>query len=115
MIDNSELSSPLVERVRNRVLSVRSVLDRRDGAATRRRKAEGGPRLDNKSSLSREVRALRIVFRELGEAHRQFRRQTQAPVSPVLRSAAIAFKQEPSLMSLVPVAGYLDDMHLLAW
>ena len=65
--------------------------------------------------MSREVRALRIVFRELGETHRQYRRRTQAPVSIPLRSAAIAFKQEPSLMSLVPVAGFLDDMHLLAW
>jgi len=127
MIDNSgsidrlaapEPHSPLVERVRDRVLRARGVLDRRDGAATRARRRAGASAsasMDAKSPMSREVRALRIVFRELGETHRQYRRRTHAPISTVLRSAAIAFKQEPSLMSLVPVAGFLDDMQLLEW
>jgi hypothetical protein len=36
-------------------------------------------------------------------------------VTPALRDAARAFKQEPSLLSLVPVAGFLDDLKLLEW
>ena len=128
MIDNSasidrlaapEPHSPLVERVRDRVLRARGVLDRKDGAATRARRRTGAAAasasIAGKTPMSREVRALRIVFRELGETHRQYRRRTQAPISSVLRTAAIAFKQEPSLMSLVPVAGFLDDMQLLEW
>lgn len=114
-------SSPLADRVRDRVLRARGVLDRRDGATIRRRRegtlaaAEGKPGLDGKTPLSREVRALRIVFRELGKTHRQYRRRTHAPISGALRSAAIAFKLEPSLISLVPVAGFLDEMQLLKW
>jgi hypothetical protein len=32
-----------------------------------------------------------------------------------LREATTAFKQEPSLLSLVPVAAFLDDLGILAW
>ena len=67
------------------------------------------------TAMSREVRALRVVFREMGRTHRQYRQRTQTPISTDLRSAAIAFRQEPSLMSLVPVASFLDEMRLLEW
>ncbi len=113
-------SSPLADRVRDRVLRARGVLDRRDGATIRRRRdgtltaPEAKPSL-SKTPLSREERALRIVFRELGKTHRQYRRRTHAPISGALRSAAIAFKMEPTLISLVPVAGFLDEMQLLKW
>jgi len=115
-----EPSSPLADRVRERVLQARGSLDRREGATPRRRRegtlaaaSQTGP--DGKTPMSREVRALRMVFRELGRTHRQYRRRTHAPISVALRSAAIAFKQEPSLISLVPVAGFLDEMQLLEW
>lgn len=115
-----EPSSPLADRVRDRVLRARGSLDRRDGAILRRRREspqdvpnDAGP--DRRTPMSRELRALRMVFRELGRTHRQYRRRTHAPVSEALRSAAIAFRQEPSLISLVPVAGFLDEMQLLKW
>jgi hypothetical protein len=115
-----EPSSPLADRVRDRVLRARGSLDRRDGATIRRGResaltAVSDTGSDGKTPMSREVRALRMVFRELGRTARQYRRRTHAPISGALRSAAIAFKQEPSLISLVPVAGFLDEMQLLKW
>lgn len=56
-----------------------------------------------------------MVFREMGRTHRQYRRLTQSPISTDLRNAAIAFRQEPSLMTLVPVASFLDEKQLLKW
>ena len=109
--------TPLVERVRNRVQHVRGRLDRREGLGLRRSEAGEAvvARSDSSTPWSRELRALRIVFREMGRTHRQYRRLTHSPISMDLRSAAIAFRQEPSLMSLVPVASFLDDMRLLKW
>ena len=124
MTDNSGFSAvpaptpgaPLVERVRNRVQHVRGRLDRREGGLRRRSEAgEAVARSDSSTPWSRELRALRIVFREMGRTHRQYRRLTHSPISMDLRSAAIAFRQEPSLMSLVPVASFLDEMRLLKW
>ena len=68
-----------------------------------------------KPMLSPQVRALRSVFLDLGDVHRSYRRRTGEPVSPVLRNAALAFKQDQTLTSLVPVAEYLDDLDLLEW
>ena len=109
--------TPLVERVRNRVQHVRGRLDRREGLGLRRSEAGEAvvARTDSSTPWSRELRALRIVFREMGRTHRQYRRLTHSPISMYLRSAAIAFRQEPSLMSLVPVASFLDEMRLLKW
>lgn len=112
----------IIDRVRDRVEHVTRALERRDSASRprlRRRpptdritpetvRASGVP-------LSREARALRSVFRDLGATHRQYRHRTGAPVSPVLRAAAMAFKQDPSLQSLAPVAGFLDELDLLDW
>lgn len=110
--------TPLIERVRNRVRRAHGLIDRRDSRARRRMGGSGDATLMGSGSsapISREVRALRVVFREMGRTHRQYRRQTQAPISTDLRSAAIAFRQEPSLMSLIPVASFLDEMRLLEW
>jgi hypothetical protein len=93
-------------------------LEHRDGTPRPRRRARQSPSypaLGQKVPMSEEVRALRAVFHELGETHRQYRRRTGTPVSADLRSAAMAFKQEPSLISLLPVAGFLDDLQLLEW
>jgi len=90
----------LSDRVRDRVSAAEAALDRGAGSPAR---------------LSREVQALRTVFSDLGDTHRRYRRETGAPVSPALRSAAIAFRQEPSLISLLPVAAFLDELGLLPW
>lgn len=90
----------LSDRVRDRVGAAEAAIDRGRGSPSR---------------LNREVRALRTVFTDLGDTHRRYRRQTGAPVSPALRSAAIAFRQEPSLISLLPVAAFLDELGLLPW
>jgi hypothetical protein len=56
-----------------------------------------------------------MIFRELGDAHRRYRLRTRIPGTPALRAAAYAFKQEPSVLSLVPVAAFLDDLGILPW
>jgi plasmid stabilization system protein ParE len=64
---------------------------------------------------TQEVRALRDVMRQLGDVHTQYRKRTGKRVSPPLRAAVDAFKQEPSLSSLLPVAAIVDDLKLLTW
>jgi hypothetical protein len=64
---------------------------------------------------ARERACLRAVFFELGDAHRRYRVTTGQVVTPALRAATSAFKQEPSLISLVPVAAFLDELGILAW
>ncbi|HEY7682056.1 MAG TPA: hypothetical protein VH879_05400 [Gemmatimonadales bacterium] len=66
-------------------------------------------------ALARERACLRMIFRELGDAHRRYRLRTRIPGTPALRAAAYAFKQEPSVLSLVPVAAFLDDLGILPW
>jgi hypothetical protein len=112
-------SRPLVERVRDQVLLAHRALERRDGASRPRIRRRSRERLNPSAGpptpLSREVRALRRVFGDLGVVYRQYRRRTGEPVSVAIRTAANAFKQEPSLIALVPVAGFLDDLELLDW
>jgi hypothetical protein len=67
------------------------------------------------SGTPRETRALRRVFREMGRTQRTARRQTGQTPSPVVREAALAFRQAPSLSALVLVAASLDEVGLLAW
>ena len=95
----------LLERVRTHVLSVNRALQRRDGRA-----APAGAQ-----EHTRELRALNIVFHRLGKTHRRYREQTGEQVPVPLKAAARAFKREPSVFSLVPVAGFLDDLRLLKW
>jgi hypothetical protein len=91
---------------------------RRDGAArplirpARKTKPANG---EAASPRDRETRALRAVFVDLGKRYRQYRERTGAPLSPAIRTAARAFKAEPSLVALVPVAGFLDELALLDW
>jgi hypothetical protein len=63
----------------------------------------------------RESRSLKRVFQDLGVSYRTYRRKTGAPVAPALRAAAYHFRANPTLPSLVSVAGFLDDLDLLAW
>ena len=109
----------LADRVRDRVeLATRSV-DRRDGAtrpkARRGRRGKAEVVAANDDSPTRDVRILREVFTDLGRRYRKYRERTGAPISAEIKSAAIAFKAEPSIRALVPVAGYLDELDLLDW
>ena len=113
---------PIAERVRQRLLLAGLAFDRRLGAARPRRrprKEQPAPvpplTLPSDPGLNRERACLRVVFRELGDAHRRYRVRTGIPGTPALRAAAHAFKQEPSAISLVPVAAFLDELGILAW
>lgn len=113
---------PLTERVRQRLDLAGMAYDRRTGASLpkgKRRKSaarnDGADEMTTHPSNPRERACLRTVFHELGDAHRRYRSHTGETVSPELREATTAFKQEPSLLSLVPVAAFLDDLGILAW
>ena len=103
----------LLERVRTRVSSAHRALERRDIASPARPKSRSAQKLPG--STTPEFRALRVVFRTLGKTYRHHRERTGDQVLPALQAAARAFKREPSVFSLVPVAGFLDDMGLLEW
>lgn len=107
----------LSERVRRRVDRAHAGLARRDALSHGRpRSTPAGPTVTPPShSVTREERALRVVFRELGKTYRQYRLETGQPISQPLRAAGRAFRQERSFLSLVPVAGFLDDLQLLPW
>jgi hypothetical protein len=55
------------------------------------------------------------VFNELAVTHRQFRLRSGQHASPALREAAQAFKESPSIPSLVAVAAFLEEDGLLEW
>jgi len=116
---NDSSGRTLIDRVQDRVSLAQQALERRDHATlpkARRKAAKAAPVDPSaKPMLSPQVRALRSVFLDLGDVHRSYRRRTGEPVSPVLRNAALAFKQDQTLTSLVPVAEYLDDLDLLEW
>ena len=101
---------PLIERVRERVDRAAATLG---AGRSERRGAKPAPTLS--SGVPREVRALRRVFREMGRTQRTARRQTGQAPSPVVREAALAFREAPSLSALVLVAASLDEVGLLSW
>jgi hypothetical protein len=107
----SSSARPLVERVRERVDKAAASLS--EGGRRERRGAKAAGTLG--SGPPREVRALRRVFREMGRTQRSARRQTGQAPSPVVRDAARAFRQAPSLPALVLVAASLDEVGLLSW
>jgi hypothetical protein len=55
------------------------------------------------------------VFNELAVTHRQFRMRSGQHASSALREAAQAFKESPSIPSLVAVAAFLEEDGLLEW
>ncbi len=114
--------APLTDRVRQRLDLAGLAYDRRASASLprgRRRRAASPPTetipTPDHPLQARERACLRSVFHELGAAHRRYRADTGQAVSPALRAATTAFKQEPSLLSLVPVVAFLDDLGILAW
>jgi hypothetical protein len=57
-----------------------------------------------------DTRALRRVFLDLGDSYRSYRQRTGEPVSPEVRDAALRFRRELDLVSLVSVAATLDRL-----
>lgn len=113
--DTDEYLKSLTERVLVRVNDAGQHVDRRAPNGRRkasRHKAAGAARTPEQT---RQVRSLRWVFRDLGRSYRSYRRQTGAPVSPDVRNAALRFKEDGSVASLVLVAARLDDLDILTW
>ncbi len=114
---------PMTARVLERLDMAGKMFDRRHRATrpkTRRKPARGTLSLvpspaEGQADSERERACLRSVFRELGDAHRRYRLSTGRTGTAALREAAHAFKREPSVGSLVPVAALLDELGLLAW
>lgn len=118
--DAARSIEPITKRVVERLAAAGAAFDRRHGASrpkAGRRKAvstlAGNDAAD--TARRRERACLRSVFLELGDAHRRYRAQTGRSGTPALREAAHAFKREPSVDSLVPVAAFLDELGILAW
>jgi hypothetical protein len=57
-----------------------------------------------------DARALRRVFLDLGDSYRTYRRRTGEPIAPEVRDAALRFRRELNLQSLVFVAASLDRL-----
>ena len=57
-----------------------------------------------------EVRALRRVFLDFGNSYRSYRRRTGEPVSSEVRNAALKFRRDLDLVSLVSVAASLERL-----
>jgi len=112
---------PLADRVQARVTEVGLALDQRARASrprakrTRRDAAASSVSANQSPAPTREASSLRRVFNELAVTHRQFRLRSGQPASPALRDAARAFKEAPSLPSLVVVAAFLEEDGLLEW
>lgn len=106
----------LQDRMLARVKAARSAADQR-ASASRPKVRRGQPRPANPGSPdmeeTRETQSLKRVFRDLGVSYRRYRKQTGDPVVPGLRDAAYNFRADPSLASLITVAGFLDELELL--
>ena len=105
----SDDSQSLTDKVAERVMNARLAIESR--ANTRRSSSRIRPTAN--VAEQREVKALKRVFRDLGDSYRRYRSQTGGPVVPGLRDAAMEFRADPSLSSLVAVAVYLDKLDLL--
>jgi hypothetical protein len=103
-----------------RVIDARLALEQR-ASATQPKVRRSRPNTGSASSTNgttpdevRETESLKRVFRDMGVSYRRYRRQDGGPVVPGLRDAAIEFRADPSLSSLVAVAVYLDKLDLLS-
>jgi hypothetical protein len=100
-----------MERVRERVDQAAAI----QGASGGGERRGAAARQASVGGAQGEIRALRRVFREMGRSQRTTRRQTGQAPSPVVREAAQAFREAPSLSALVLVATSLDEAGLLGW
>ena len=94
--ENSPADHRLTERVMARInVAHRNVPGRSQGHRKRR-------------VTDSNTRALRRVFRDFGQSYRDYRKRTGEPVSTDVRDAAVRFRREQNLGSLVAVAASLD-------
>lgn len=105
----------LTQRVTQRLAAAGTAFDRRHSASRPRNRRSKPVPATADPAARRERACLRVVFHELGDAHRRYRAQTGQVVTPTLRAATQAFKLEPSVSSLIPVAAFLDELGILAW
>jgi hypothetical protein len=115
--DSPASDQQLTDRVLARVREAGAAEDRRARSSRPKRRrrhsdqppaasiAEGGS-----PEQTREARALRRVFLDLGDSYRQYRRRTGAAISAEVREAAYRFRQERDLASLVSVAATLEEL-----
>ena len=120
MTAHADVPQTLTDRVAARVIDARLKLERR-ASATRPKVRRSRPKAERAASTNgktpdevREAESLKRVFRDMGVSYRRYRRQAGGPVVPGLRDAAIEFRADPSLSSLVAVAVYLDQLDLLS-
>jgi hypothetical protein len=90
----------LTDRVIARIKDARRTVHGRPALGKGRRRRHGDT----------EVRALRRVFLDFGESYRSYRRRTGEPVSSEVRDAALKFRRELDLVSLVSVAALLERL-----
>ena len=64
----------------------------------------------HRRSTDGDRRALRRVFLDFGESYRSYRRRTGEPIAPEVRDAALRFRRELDLVSLVSVAATLERL-----
>jgi hypothetical protein len=120
--DSTAVPQALIDRVVARVQVAAQSVDRRS-KATRPKSARRRPGTPDLASAGttrtpeqvREAKSLRRVFDDLGISYRRYRRETGAPVSSDVRTAASRFRQEPSVTSLALVAARLDELDILTW
>ena len=120
--DPTAVPQALIDRVLARVQVAGLSVDRR-AKSTRPRASRRRTIVTDLASASgthtpeqvREAQSLRRVFEDLGISYRRYRRETGAPVSPEVRTAASNFRLEPSVTSLAMVAARLDELDILTW
>jgi hypothetical protein len=109
---------PVWDRVVARVRQAELAADREAPSRLLRRRRRDAARTDadgRTPEQRRESRALRRVFLDLGDCYRDFRRRTGAAVSPEIRDAAVRFRRDLDLDSLVLVAVSLDRIESFSW
>ena len=90
----------LTDRVIARIKDARRTVHGRPSLGKGRRRHRGDT----------EIRALRRVFLDFGDSYRSYRRRTGEPVSSEVRDAALKFRRELDLVSLVSVAALLERL-----
>jgi hypothetical protein len=96
----SDSASPSPDQPADHQLTDRVIARIRDAHRT----APRGRRTDT------DVRALRRVFLDFGKSYRSYRLRTGEPVSTDVRDAALRFRRELDLLSLVSVAASLERL-----
>jgi hypothetical protein len=94
------------QRLTDRVIARIKEAHRRDQTTSRSGLGKGRRRRGTDS----DTRALRRVFLDLGDSYRSYRQRTGAAVAPDVRDAALRFRRELDLVSLVSVAASLERL-----